>query len=549
MRGMRNLRPIWCFVCCASFHAAAFAQCPKHLYDPSVGQPILDSVRLKSPQVEGVASSVPVGATLQLCVVSKSGLKTVMAQPIIANGRFSIKPPDPFEVGDRVSVQVVVPSSPETYGRESEVATVPESCEASVTPVSGEAPPTLSITKDESGKTSLSGKVADPKGKSIRICVDDVPIKEKPSIDSKGAFALGSLDLKESAKVNAQILITTAQGKQQFGSISLPSTVPKAPEEPQSGFRYIFIAGVEEASYSSMGLTTEPFVQLYLEGNEHRYRPFGWTAPWGKVRLLAAPQPSTNGIGSTFTDPTGTITKQDFTKIGQSIDVMGGVQKFLVGKGEDQTRLGLIAWAGTTTPLSSQDVAYTFKVPDVSTVECKELLNRFTSQNGYNPGLTTDPNGKTCLVNGTTAVTDIAFANQDRTNFLFKWGAGIRIVGTEKCIGSSYKCLPALAMLDATIGQDATVTRGLVRHFVGKADGVLPVPATKNFVYLFGSVYTRLERNRDYPPLILASETNKPTLPNAAVVILPLKQPERDFFRLGSWSKPKPSVQQVLWNF
>jgi hypothetical protein len=88
-------------------------------------------------------------------------------------------------------------------------------------------------------------------------------------------------------------------------------------------------------------------------------------------------------------------------------------------------------------------------------------------------------------------------------------------------------------MLDATIGQDAAVTRGLVRHFVAKADGVLPVPATKNFVYLFGSVYTRLKRNQDYAPLILAAETNKPTLPSAAVVILPLKQPDRDFFRIG----------------
>ena len=531
---MKKLCLIVCLTAYALACSAGLSQCPKQLYDPAIDQPSLNAINLKTDLIKGSVKSVPAGATVQLCVVNKSGAKNVTGQPIIGDGTFAIKVPEPLAVGDKVTVQVVVPGPPVTYGRESELITVPESCEASATAVSGQDPPTIKVTLVSPGKASVSGKFSSPKGKSIRICVDDAPIKDKPAIDSKGSFTVTGIAAKTAQKVSAQIVEVDPQGAtQKIEAISSAVEVPASSDASLSGFRYIFIAGVEEASYSSLGLATEPFVQAYIEGNEHRYRFFKWTAPWGKIRLLAAPQPSTNGIGSTFTDPTGTITKQDFTKIGQAVDLIGGIQKFASGEGPDHTRVGLIAWAGTTTPLSSQDVAYEFKAPDVSTAECKQLLTRFTPATGYTPGLVADPTGKTCLTNNGTAVTDIAFANQDRSSFLFKWGAGVRLVGTQTCTGDRASCLPALAMLDATIGQDASVTRGLVRHFVAKADGVLPIAATKNFVYLFGSIYSRLERNQNYPSLILAAETNKPTLPNASVVVLPLQQPDRDFFRIG----------------
>jgi hypothetical protein len=68
---------------------------------------------------------------------------------------------------------------------------------------------------------------------------------------------------------------------------------------------------------------------------------------------------------------------------------------------------------------------------------------------------------------------------------------------------------------------------------VFKTDGVLPIPTGKShYLYLFGAAYIRLAKNQDLSPLILKSATGV-TLPSADTIVLPLQQPDRDFYRLG----------------
>ncbi len=380
---------------------------------------------------------------------------------------------------------------------------------------------------------SVAGSV---KEQLVRVCVNDVP-QQQGSV-TKENYLLPNVKAKAGDQITIQAvrLGVAPSGGKAKETYALPS--PPAIVGPQivEGMHYIFIGGIEQSGYSSLAQSTEPFIQFYIESPEAKVKLIHWSSSWGKLRLLGAPQPSTNGIASTFTDPSGTITKQDFTKVGQSIDVVGGFQKYFKGPSRTQNRTGFIAFAGTTTPLSSQDIAYTFKIPDVGSAECKTLLSRFNPHNGYNPGLTPDPSGKVCVLNNGTPAVDLAFANQDRTSFLFKWGAGLRFVGTKECLGTKADCANSLGMLDVTVGQDATLTRGLVRGLVAKVDGLLPIPigsSAASYLYMFGSVYTRFQRNQDSSPLILAAETNKPTIPSDGVIVLPLKQPDRDFFRLG----------------
>lgn len=532
---MRAYLVWWCYaILLASFVTVGLpssAQCPHELNDPSYGRPAVSNLSEWAAYISGKVAPMPLNGTVRLCAVRGEGpANVVAAQPVTAAGDFSILPPAPLQAGDKISVQVVVDGQPATYGPDSEIVVVKASCKHGANVVPGQAPPTISITKDSSGKPVVKGTGPKTGNLTVRVCINDAPATVAPvPIQSDGTWTIIGVDLKDKDEVTAQLISNVTGGKKQYGAISASASLPSTsgPAQP-AGLRYILIGGVEQSGYSSLAQSTEPFIQFLFNGPPHRN-----FAPWGKARLLGSPQPSTNGIAATFTDPTGTITKLDFTKVGQSVDVALGGEKYLIGESATHGRASAIAWVGATTPLSSQDVTLMFKVPDVSTRECAELLKRFTPQLGYNPGLTGDPTGKTCVLNGGTAVTDIAFANQDRSNFFFKWGAGVRLVGTENCTAAS-GCLNALNVLDLTIGQDATVTRGIVRNLVFKADGILALPTGEaSYLYLFGSAYLRLKRNAILPPLILASETNKPSLPSAAVVVLPLQQPDRDFFRLG----------------
>jgi hypothetical protein len=53
-----------------------------------------------------------------------------------------------------------------------------------------------------------------------------------------------------------------------------------------------------------------------------------------------------------------------------------------------------------------------------------------------------------------------------------------------------------------------------------------------SWLYLFGSAYMRLAKNQNYSPLILNTATGV-TVPSSTVTVLPLEQPNRDYYRLG----------------
>jgi hypothetical protein len=377
------------------------------------------------------------------------------------------------------------------------------------------------FTSVVAGSTAVSGNVKSRSG-GIQICIDGAPDGSPQRIRPDGTFTSAVTQLQPGQKVVAQFVSVTGE-EAHFGPASDEFTVGGATGAGASGLsKAILIGGIEEGAYSSLGQNTNPFINAFIEG------PDGRITGWGRVRLLSAPQPSTQGIVSTFTDPTGQLTTQDYSKVGQALD-------FAVGP-----RVGLskhwsfIAAFGVTTPLSSQTVAVTYTAPPPGSVECTTLTNRFTLKNGYAPGLTMAPAGSsTCLTGG---FTDIAFSNRDRSNFLVKYGAGFRTSNKfDDCkdAASGTTCTPSFGVLDLTVGQDEAITRGLLRHFVFKMDGILPIrTGSAAYVYLFGSAYIRLAKNQDLSPLILQSASGV-TIPSPTVIVLPLQIPDRDYYRLG----------------
>lgn len=301
--------------------------------------------------------------------------------------------------------------------------------------------------------------------------------------------------------------------------------------------KFQLVGGVEESGFSSLGTNTNAFLQAFTETATRG------AAAWGRIRLLGAPQEANNGIISTFTDPTGTLQKQDFSKVGQAIDFAAGIKinpHWGILKRSGPYSINPIIGAGFTTPLSSQDVVLRYLSPDFGTFECQALQSqtRFASdfaRLGVKPGSTT------CLVgpDGKTAITQIAFSNQDRSNFLGKWGVGIRTT-TRFNNPDDEDHDPQRGTVDAVVGQDAIVTGGVMSGWVLKLDGVHPMPfggtGSKSYLYLFGSAEIRISHNKNLDPLILKTvdpTVASPAIPSPEVVVLPLRQANRDFYRIG----------------
>jgi hypothetical protein len=327
-----------------------------------------------------------------------------------------------------------------------------------------------------------------------------------------------------------------------------------------------FIGGVEQGAQSSSPSKTNPFLSVFTRAGPDKLPIF----LWADVRLLGAPQAaSTNGVISAVTDPAGNVTAQTFSTVGTSVDFMFGGEYQISPLGKRQYSISLIGGYGATTPLAANSLAQDFKSPAFGTVECNIVQSRFKSEFqgfGIIPGTPTNAGGSpACLVNSNsitsasgsavttdTPVTNIGFSNQDRTNFLGKWYVGVRTI--HRYLGNGNKFCGSTdtnnkdqvgpcqrGVVDFLFGQDASVTGGKMHNFVFKVDAVYPLPAKSvSFLYLFGSASLRFARNINSPPLILQAGDigsltgNGPSaIPNAAVVVLPLTQPNKDFYRFG----------------
>ena len=297
------------------------------------------------------------------------------------------------------------------------------------------------------------------------------------------------------------------------------------------------VGGVEQAGIASLPNQTNAFLSAFTRAGVE-----GPVKAWGRIRLLGAPTASTGGVISAFQDPSGQIKNLDTQKVGQAVDFVVGpdIQIKKLTSSNGRYSMHIIGGIGATTPLSSEDVVNKFKVPGKSSPMCADVLARFTPQNGYPANLilpNTDPTSANCLANG---ITVLAFNRQERSSFLRKYGFGIRTIdrfkfsSTDEAGNKISNLCCERGIVDFTFGQDESITGGHLHGWVFRIDGTHPLPiAGKSFLYLFGTAAIRIAHNADFRTLILDADNSGATPSAANVALLPLKQPDKDFYRFG----------------
>ena len=130
----------------------------------------------------------------------------------------------------------------------------------------------------------------------------------------------------------------------------------------------------------------------------------------------------------------------------------------------------------------------------------------------------------------------LAYATPDQSSFFGKAFTGLKIVNRWPLTAGQSQCPCERGQVDFTLGQNASITGGEMRHWVFTVDAIhpLPVPSVK-YIYFFGSLSKRLFDNTPVPisPIVLSPVTPVPTSGSASTLILPLTQPDRDFYRNG----------------
>jgi len=350
-------------------------------------------------------------------------------------------------------------------------------------------------------------------------------------------------------------------------------------------WQYWVIGGGEESESSSQDSQTNPFISLFVRApSDNRHGNV-----WLLARFLgAANANNTNNVVAATQSATGSSSTSGLPQVGTAVDYTVGLEHDWFMPSDDWPdrggfTIGGIVGFGATTPLSAQHATAAYVVPAYGTNECNELIARFPTNGGItglpaqpstpyitttttpmagtststtsgpfciiNPvpiTTTTNSNGSTSTVTVSgTAQTNIAFAPEDRNSFLLKYFAGVRLINRWHNNSNDARCAPSTpctrTMVDLTVGQDETITGGMLRHFVGKAEAAFPVPKATSICF-FGSAAWRFSRNQNLSPLILqpativTSSPNPPatiTLPSTSTWILPLTQPNRDFYRIG----------------
>lgn len=360
------------------------------------------------------------------------------------------------------------------------------------------------------------------------------------------------------------------------------------------------VAGAEQSALSSEDTEFNAFVQSFA------LLPLTTNAKlWLELRLLGtATASSTLNLQSAVQSATGESSSSALSQVGAAVDyTIGWEHKIPWLLQESAQKLSFIVGLGATTPLSSQHATVAYQVPAYGSNECSLIFQRYTLKNGYTalPAQPTDATGapypyivtKTtlsstgttttsvsnpyCIINPVpyttsttangvtatavvsgTAIQDLAFAPADRSDFLVKYLTGFRYsIAPKNASGSSddataNKLTPNRLTLDATFGQNEAITGGMLRHFVVTTDAVVNVWQS---VYFIGSASLRVNRDVVFSPLLLqpasivtssATPPGSTTVPMNSTWVLPLKQPDRDFYRFGVAVDVSATLKKLL---
>ena len=316
------------------------------------------------------------------------------------------------------------------------------------------------------------------------------------------------------------------------------------------------VLGLDLTGASSASTTQKAFLEFNLTA------PIGWGS--GRLdplsrrfwvffnpRFTSVPQTASAISGLNVQTLSGLANQN--TNIVQGIDLQGGLEIAIL-----KPRDGIPFWAGY--PGTHAKVALSWVVGDGFTTPFSSVdkgSQEFTinstilkAYGGAASAAANNPPG--CVLNGSgPGVTPcqnphiIAFLNKDRSRFFRKYYTGIRLktfffsrtklleCGTETdkqpCEGV-YNLFPGT--VDLTVGQDESITGGMLRRPVLRIDAVYPLPFKSGF-YIFGSLSSVIGKNISSDPLVLEPPAQTKNLSDPDVFVQTVAPPNRDIYRIG----------------
>jgi len=335
-------------------------------------------------------------------------------------------------------------------------------------------------------------------------------------------------------------------------------------------WKYPFIrsvAGLDVSAASSRTIQQKFFVEADLLAPIHLLGLGKWKSEeplenrwwfWVNPRFTSLPQ-STNFSALSTINESGTFfqnlrTQGTVADIAQGLDASAGLEYVIL-----KPRSGIPWWdefpntkarlsgsfivgGGVSTPFSTDKTDVTSKVNQSI---CDAYNTLFTCK--FQTGATTPV---IVAMDGTTK-SFIVFVTPDRSRFFRRIYAGFRVksyyfskdvradcyppTGRSEERGdceAPYNIFPGI--MDVTLGQDESITSGLLRGLVFRAEASYPLSFFPG-VHLYTSVYTLLRRNRPSPPFssFLVQAPDAGSNNDASTFRFPVPPLSRDYFRIG----------------
>ncbi len=368
----------------------------------------------------------------------------------------------------------------------------------------------------------------------VRVLNAEKPIPQDTNQYSTEKKTEVTADVIIGAGKNEILIFDVDQPGDNFASIEINCTGEKCGTEatfkhsPTAFTRGII--GLEQAGAASASPEQKLFLEFNLSAPLFRKAGKPIDAPiwlWLNPRITSLPQQNSSSIAefATATNFFSPFTGGKVNDIAQGFEFLGGLEipiplhgKRVTGPiasgfgNETKVRFGvsLVGGVGMITPFNPQKSVQVFKVNQT-------VRDRF-------PGI---------------APTDefIAFVSPDRSRFFRQYYGGLRL--KSYYVKTNTDDLDSIfpGILDFTIGQNESVTGGVLRGAIFRFDGIYPLPFIKGdkrgSIFVFGSAQMKLTDSQKLPPIFLQLPDATVAVPGQNVFIQELPPQDRDYYRLG----------------
>ena len=278
------------------------------------------------------------------------------------------------------------------------------------------------------------------------------------------------------------------------------------------------IVGFEQSGASSAESKQKYFFDLHIEIPFHRKSTYDSDLGarfrlWSTTRISSVPQQIQSAVGDFIVKFPQEAAKVKVNEVAQAAEVLGGIEMRLAPWGvryatprgnHDMLSMSIIAGGGAITPFNPRDSLEVFEVSD----EARSKLQLAADKKF------------------------VAFVLPDRDRFFRQYFAGLSF--KTRYFKNGLDTGRYAAQFDITYGINEAVTGGRQSGGVFRLEGFYALPVRQRFISLFGTVLFRPVRASIGDPLILSPAPAGTKVPASDVVIIPVKQLNRDYYRIGA---------------